>query len=81
MKLVIGESHPYTFHCMAGLASTHLTQKRFGDAEDLFKQCLALQKVRFGLNHPETQNTIYNLSAVYMMQGQAAEAKALKSNP
>lgn len=64
---------------MNGLASIYISQRKFAEAEVIFKDCLARRKALFGPRHPETLESVSNLQVVYMMQGKHTEAAAVQS--
>jgi tetratricopeptide (TPR) repeat protein len=72
-----GESHIVYARSIELLGQVHARQRRFTDAEMLFKQAIAIFEQVQG---PEGLDVVYglnNLAEVYRLQGRAAEAEPL----
>lgn len=49
-----GADHPETLHCMGELALTYQRQRRSKAVEELQSEVMETQKVKLGVNHPDT---------------------------
>jgi tetratricopeptide (TPR) repeat protein len=64
-----------TLTSMLGLASTHMHQGQWKEAEDLFVQVIEPFKRILGADHPGTLNSMNTLASTYMHQGRWKEAE------
>ncbi|EXK23881.1 hypothetical protein FOMG_19368 [Fusarium oxysporum f. sp. melonis 26406] len=66
-----------TLTSMLGLASTHMHQGQWKEAEDLFMQVIEPSKRVLGAEHPDTLNSMSNLVLTFSYQGRWKEAEVL----
>jgi tetratricopeptide (TPR) repeat protein len=52
-------------------------QGRYGEAEPLYQQALAIMRERLGEQHPDTATSLNNLAGLYQAQGRYDEAEPL----
>ena len=52
-------------------------QKRYFDAEPVYKDCLALRKLHLGASHSSTLISMNNLAEMYMADGRLKDAEPL----
>jgi tetratricopeptide (TPR) repeat protein len=52
-------------------------QGRYGEAEPLYQQALAIMRKRLGEQHPDTATSLNNLAGLYQAQGRYDEAEPL----
>ncbi|KAH7190668.1 hypothetical protein BKA60DRAFT_613127 [Fusarium oxysporum] len=64
-----------TLTSMLRLASTHMHQGQWKEAEDLFVQVIEPFKRVLGAEHPDTLNSMNTLASIYMHQGRWKEAE------
>jgi CHAT domain-containing protein/Tfp pilus assembly protein PilF len=57
-------------------ANTYLEQRRYGEAEALFKRVVAIREKALGPRHPQVAETLNDLGLVYRSQGRYGEAEA-----
>jgi Flp pilus assembly protein TadD len=62
---------------MHNLASTHKSQGRWKEAEELMMQVVETRKRVLGQEHPDTLTSMHNLALTYQSQGRWKEAEAL----
>ena len=59
------------------LAALYEWQRRYDDAEPLYRRTLAIWEKALGPDHPDVATAHYNLANVYHSEGRYAEAKPL----
>jgi CHAT domain-containing protein len=69
--------HPDTLTSLANLASLYQDQKRYGEAEPLFREALQTRRETLGARHPDTLTSLSNLAPLYSAQGRYDEAEPL----
>ncbi|NEQ86641.1 MAG: CHAT domain-containing protein, partial [Moorea sp. SIO2I5] len=55
----------------------YFSQGRYGEAEPLYRQALALRKKLLGQDHPDVATSLNNLALLYLSQGRYGEAEPL----
>jgi tetratricopeptide (TPR) repeat protein len=58
---VLGESHPAVGESLNNLALVYENQRKYGEAEELYKRALAVRKQALGTSHPAVGQTLNNL--------------------
>ena len=71
---MMGPNHPETQFAIANLAGVLAAQKRYMEAERLYREALEGEIKALGDNHPEIANAWYNLATVEAAQGKRAKA-------
>ena len=74
---MLGTEHPDTATSLNGLAEVLRTQGRYGEAEPLHRQALAIRQKVLGTEHPDTALSLNNLAAVLDAQGRYGEVEPL----
>ena len=67
-----------------GLASAYHHQRRYAEAEPLYRRVLSIREQRLGLEHPDTRELLKRLESLYESWGhphKAAEVRALRGGP
>jgi tetratricopeptide (TPR) repeat protein len=59
------------------LASVYEAQRRYAEAEPLYRRTLAIQENLLGLEHPDVADTLNNLAMIYKAQGKYPDAEPL----
>ncbi len=72
-----GSSHPLVAAALHDLASVYVNQKRYADAESLYKRAIEIRQTSFGLEHPSVGTSELNLAGLYALQGRIADALPL----
>ena len=72
-----GSHHTNTLFSMEQLANLYYTQKRYDEAEPLFREALQLSREVLGPHHPRTLNNMNGLAFLYHAQGRYNEAEPL----
>jgi hypothetical protein len=60
---VLGSEHPDTLSTANNLAIALKSQGKYGEAETMYRETLAVQQRVLGREHPETLRTVNNLAA------------------
>jgi non-specific serine/threonine protein kinase/serine/threonine-protein kinase len=71
---VLGPNHQETQFAIANLAGILSAEKRYREAESLFRQALEGETRILGDKHPEVAYAWFNLATVEAAQGRRAEA-------
>ncbi|MFB2971686.1 tetratricopeptide repeat protein [Aerosakkonema sp. BLCC-F183] len=75
--LIWAKKHPNIVTSLQNLGAMYTSQGRFGEAEPLLLEALALCKCLLGDEHPDVAITLKNLAKLYQFQGRYSEAKPL----
>ena len=59
------------------LAELYAIQRRYADAEPLYKRSVAIREKALGADHPALAIGLNNLAGLYRLQGRSAEAEPL----
>ena len=59
------------------LAEKYRLQKKYAEAEPLYKQSLEIREEKLGPEHPDVAQSLDNLALLYMSQGKYSEAEPL----
>ena len=62
---------------MSNLANIYMHQGRYNEAENMQNQCMEMQRLTLGENHPDRLNTMFHLALNYNDQGKYDEAETL----
>ena len=76
-KQLLGEAHPDVATSLNDLAHLYNSQGRYGEAEPLYLEALAMYKQLLGEAHPDVAGSLFNLGALRYNQGRYSEAQAL----
>ena len=68
---------PYDTTQRRCLAALHQAQERFAEAEDLYRQVLAIKATLFDADHVEIALTLHNLAVLYSAMARDDEAAEL----
>jgi len=60
-----GDRHPDTAQSLNNLAGLYRSQGRYGEAEPLYLEALAIRKAELGDRHPDTAGSLFNLAELY----------------
>lgn len=71
---VLGKEHPDILSSMNKLAGVLSDQGKYGEAEEMFRQALAVMERVLGKEHPSTLTNTNNLTGVLSDQGKYEEA-------
>ena len=74
-KRALGPDHPNVASSLNNLAVLYQSQRRYSDAEPLFKRSLAIKKNALGPDHPDVVLSLNNLAVLYRAQGRYADAE------
>jgi tetratricopeptide (TPR) repeat protein len=74
---IIGPEHPDVAWTLLSLGVLYDRQGRYGAAEPLFVQALAIQEKALGPTHPDLAWGLHDLAVLYDRQGRYAEAEPL----
>jgi hypothetical protein len=66
---------------MYSLARVYVSQRRYGDAENLLVRVLAARGQIIGLSHPYTQNTVKTLASIYRILARMLDLRILPAGP
>jgi esterase/lipase superfamily enzyme len=72
-----GAEQPEFVLALNTLASLHVTQSRYAEAEPLYKQALSIREKALGLDHLQVADSLEALAGLYQIQGRYAEAEPL----
>jgi tetratricopeptide (TPR) repeat protein len=72
-----GLDHPDVALPLNGLASLYADQKKYEEADPLFRRALRIQEQALGQEHPDVAATLNNLAELYRVQGKDEEAEPL----
>ena len=76
-KQLLGEAHPAVAASLNNLAGLYKSQGRYGEAEPLYLEALAMRKQLLGEAHPAVASSLFNLGALRYNQGRYSEAQTL----
>jgi tetratricopeptide (TPR) repeat protein len=76
-KRLLGDEHPDVATSLNNLASLYDNQGRYGEAEPLYQDALAMRKRLLGDEHPTVARSLFNLGGLRYKQGRYREALAL----
>lgn len=76
---MLGSEHPETLHTILGITNAVSDQGNYSEAEQLYRQTLALQTKVLGSEHLDTLLTINNLAIAVRNQGNYSEVEQLYS--
>lgn len=74
---LLGDEHPGVANSLHDLAMLYSAQGRYGEAEPLFQQALAMYQRLLGDEHPDVATSFLNLGSLRYKQGRYHEALAL----
>ncbi|OAA72173.1 beta transducin-like protein HET-E4s [Cordyceps fumosorosea ARSEF 2679] len=74
---VLGAEHPLLVSTLNGLASTYAAQRRFAEAEALYKRTLDIQKQHWGANDTRRLSTLGQMANLCTEQGKVEDAEQL----
>ena len=74
-EMVLGKEHPDTLRSMNNLAVCLDEQKKWDEAEPLYRETLMLREMVLGKEHPDTLLTMYNLATMLADQERYEEAE------
>jgi nephrocystin-3 len=67
-ETALDPDHPGVAQSLHQLASVHVHWKKFGNAEQLYKQALEISENAYGAAHPRTARELAALAALYQRQ-------------
>jgi Tetratricopeptide repeat len=73
----LGSDHPDTTTCLNNLAALYKRQGRYKEAEPLHQRAMKISIAFLGVNHPQTQQIIKNLSTLSLDINANREVEAL----
>jgi tetratricopeptide (TPR) repeat protein len=73
----LGNEHPDVASSLNNLALLYYNQGRYGEAEPLFQDALAMYQRLLGQAHPDVAASLLNLGALRHNQGRYSEAQTL----
>jgi tetratricopeptide (TPR) repeat protein len=73
----LGANHRDVGQAFYNLALVYADQRKYGEAEELYKRALAVREQALGASHPDVGQTLHNLALVYWTQGRYSEAEGL----
>jgi tetratricopeptide (TPR) repeat protein len=74
MEKAFGPDHPEVAYSLNSLAGLYQDQRRYADAEALYKRALAIREKAVGPQHPEFAASLNDLADLYKDQGRYADA-------
>jgi CHAT domain-containing protein/Tfp pilus assembly protein PilF len=77
VKVRFGSNHPNYAAALYNLANVYTAQRKYAEAEGLYKRALPIFEHARGANQPELAATLNNLANVNADQGKYAEAEGL----
>ena len=72
-----GPQHPNTVINYSNLAALYRKQEKYQEAEECYREALAIQQAIYGERHPHTITDSCYLADVLMRQGSYGEAKTI----
>lgn len=72
-----GSEHPNVAAAMNNLAEHYRSQKKYAEAESLYKQALIIWEKSYGSEHPYVAAVLSNMALLYKTQKRYAEAEPL----
>jgi len=72
-----GPDDPRVATSLNNLAANYYIERKDEQAEQLYKQALAIREKKLGQNHPDVAETLDDLGLIYFLQGKDTEAQAL----
>ncbi|MBI3373963.1 MAG: CHAT domain-containing protein [Betaproteobacteria bacterium] len=72
-----GPEHTAVAASLHKLAGLYYAQRRYAEAEPLYRRSLAIREKALGLEHPDVAASLYKLAELYRAQGRYAEAEPL----
>ena len=76
---VFGADHPFTADGANNLASLHVSQGKYAEAEPLYKRALAIVEKTLGVEHPNVAVILSSYAALLRKMNREAEAVILES--
>ena len=77
VKARFGVNHPNYAVALHNLANAYNAQRKYAEAEGLYKRALAIREKALGEDHPNVARTLNDLGFVYTEQGKYGEAEEL----
>jgi serine/threonine protein kinase/Flp pilus assembly protein TadD len=77
LRLLRGDTHTDTLHCMMYFAELHIAQERYDEAEGLLNEALQTSREQLRKGHPFLLNLEFDLARLKTRQGKYDEAETL----
>ena len=75
---MLAPTHPSLAVTLNGLAGMLRDQRRFAEAEALYRRALTIREQAFGADHATTRETLRDYAVLLRAAGRASEAAALE---
>jgi tetratricopeptide (TPR) repeat protein len=76
-ETALGANNAAVGESLNNLALVYADQRKYGEAEELYKRALAVREQALGTTHPAVGQTLNNLARVYRDQGKYGDAERL----
>ncbi|KAB1283126.1 Nephrocystin-3 [Camelus dromedarius] len=74
-ETALDPDHPRVAHALHQLASVYVQGKKFGNAEQLYKQALEIAENAYGADHPHVARELEALATLYQKQNKYEQAE------
>ncbi|XP_072808987.1 nephrocystin-3 isoform X2 [Vicugna pacos] len=74
-ETALDPDHPRVAHALHQLASVYVQGKKFGNAEQLYKQALEISENAYGADHPHVARELEALATLYQKQNKYEQAE------